>query len=111
MSGRAGLAYRTVTGSTITGGKIVFASFDVARMTTVVTHELAHMFGLEHSSDPGDLMYPIVSTFKSFSPREQLVIELMLLRRPGNQFPDNDRDGVGAQDQRVEMVACSSRGE
>jgi len=110
MSGHAALAYRTVTGNTITGARIVFLSLDVARMTSAVMHEMAHTFGLEHSIDAGDLMYPVVSGPRGLSPREQLVIELMLMRPPGNQFPDNDRDGVGARGRREEVVACGRRG-
>jgi hypothetical protein len=110
MSGHAALAYRTVTGNTITGARVVFLSVDVARMTSAVMHELAHTFGLEHSIDAGDLMYPIVSGPKGLSPREHLVIELMLMRQPGNQFPDNDRDGLGARGRRVEVVACGRHG-
>ena len=106
MAGRSALAYRTTAGNNITGGKIAFLSLDVARMSTVVTHELAHTFGLEHSNDPADLMYPVVAASKTLTARERLVIELMLLRRPGNQFPDNDRDGVAAQGERVERIAC-----
>jgi hypothetical protein len=106
MGGRAALAYRTLAGNSITGGKVVFVSLEVARLTAAVTHELAHMFGLEHSIDAADLMYPVVAGSKSLSPRERLVIELMLQRKPGNQFPDNDRDGVGLQQRRVELVAC-----
>jgi hypothetical protein len=107
MAGRSALAYRTTAGNSITSGKIAFRTLEVARMATVVTHEVAHTFGLEHSSDPADLMYPIVTAeSKTLSARERLVIELMLLRRPGNQFPDNDRDSVTAQGERVERIAC-----
>lgn len=110
MRNHAALAYRHIDGSVISGGRIVFVSMEVARLTAVVTHELAHTFGLEHSPDPGDLMHPVVTGPKSMSRRETLAMGLMLQRRPGNRFPDNDRDGAGAHGgRRVEVVACTTR--
>jgi hypothetical protein len=107
MRNHAALAYRHLDGSLIVGGRVVFISSEVSHMAAVVAHELGHTFGLEHSPSPQDLMYPIVSGPKDFSLGERLAMELMLQRRPGNRFPDNDRDGASAQTgKRTEIVAC-----
>jgi hypothetical protein len=106
MGGHAALTYRYTSGGQITDARTVFLSMDVARMTAVVMHELGHSFGLEHSSDARDLMYPMVSAGKQLSSRETLAIDLMLKRRLGNRFPDDDREGPAAQGRTVEIVAC-----
>jgi hypothetical protein len=109
MGQHSALTYRYVDGSQITGARVVFASLEVARNVAVVTHELGHAFGLEHSNDPRDLMYPMVAEGKWLSDRESLVVALMLQRRPGNRFPDNDPDGFAAMGRYVDVVSCGSR--
>ncbi len=56
--------------------------------------------------DGGDMMYPYVRSSRSSAPtgREALTMSLMRARRPGTQWPDNDRDATGAAAVRVEIV-------
>jgi hypothetical protein len=106
MGSHSALTYRSVEASHITGARIVFVSLKVARIVSIVTHELAHTFGLEHSRSAQDLMYPMVAEHKVLSSRETLAIDLMLKRRPGNRFPDNDQAGAEAMSRYVDVVVC-----
>ncbi len=89
---RAFARWRT-RGSEIVGGEIVFCVID-ALYTSTVTHELGHTAGLHHSPGELDVMAPFFSRRRSqdFTPREALALRLMLTRRAGNRWPDNDRD-------------------
>lgn len=96
VSNRRVLAYTslTVQSGEIVGGQVVYCGLDVAR-TSTVTHELGHTFGLRHSPDERDLMAAIYQpglVRTEFSGRETLTMGLMMERRGGNRFPDNDRD-------------------
>ncbi len=77
----------------ITGGQVVYCSLDVAR-SPAVTHELGHTVGLQHSPYHLELMFRYAVPWQSteFSRREALMMALLLERRGGNRFPDNDRD-------------------
>ena len=90
------LAYASVSSSAseITGGRIVYCNLGEAR-TSVAVHEVGHTFGLRHSPDGGEVMTGTV--YRGYAPnryseREKKIIQLMLERRAGNRFPDNDRD-------------------
>ena len=84
------------TGRALSGGTITFRSLAVARLANLVAHELGHMFGVGHSPDSIDIMFS-ASPAADLSPREAMTVRLMLQRRPGKVWPDNERaSGVQA---------------
>jgi hypothetical protein len=105
QGGAAAITYRSAAGSVVTGGRIVYQTVAYARGPLLVQHELGHLFGMVHSTDPGDLMYKNIYV-SGFSAREQLLVRLVLQRRPGNQFPDNDRILALAGAQHETVIAC-----
>jgi hypothetical protein len=97
-------------GGEIVGGEVVYCSVAASRSSTV-GHELGHTFGLNHSREASDLMYGFFSNQRStrYSPREALVMRLMLQRRAGNRFPDSERDapaGAAESAERVRVFVC-----
>ena len=89
---RGFFAGRTQAGELI-DGRIVYCDETAPRSATVL-HELGHSFGLGHSPSPPDVMFRIIQRQggDDFSAREAVAMNLMLSRRGGNRFPDNDRD-------------------
>ncbi len=75
-----------------TRSRITYCYEEAALRKTTVLHELGHTFGLRHSSTNTDLMCIRWRIAQHFSPRERLLMKLMMLRRGGNRFPDNDRE-------------------
>lgn len=69
--------------------RVNYCSTRYAGNLHVAIHELAQTFGLRHSADEHDVMCP-GSGIRAFTPKEKLVMRLMLQRRPGNIFPDTD---------------------
>jgi hypothetical protein len=94
-------------GDEITGGQIVFCSLSVARSSTAA-HEVGHSLGLQHSSQAQDLMYGFFVRGRptSFAAREALALRLLLQRRAGNRFPDNDRTTSASAVARTRITVC-----
>jgi hypothetical protein len=106
---RRALAFcrRRLRGDSITGGEIVFCDLGTA-YTDIMTHEVGHAFGLQHSTSLYDMMgetqilhYRIFD----FTRSEKLVMRLMLRRSPGNRYPDTDRAPSPASS-RSELLVC-----
>ena len=102
------LTYRDLVRNEITGGRIVYASLGAARSERFVAHELGHALGLQHSLRPHDLMYFTApqAAAAAFSEAERLSIRLLLQRRAGNRYPDNDRTVSGTADLRSTSVVA-----
>jgi hypothetical protein len=90
----------------IASGSIVFCTPGAARDGSVV-HEVGHTFGMGHSPDADEVMhaYKLLRQPDAFGGREALVMRLMLQRRGGNRFPDNDRQVAAAGSGEV-TIAC-----
>lgn len=74
-------------------------------VTQTIAHEMGHVFGLSHSSDQRDLMGPWYGVRRgSFSEREAMVIGLMMQRRGGNVWPDNDRTATTSGTRRIDVL-------
>jgi hypothetical protein len=87
-----------VAGYEVTRAEIVFCGELPTRYPTPIAHELGHVFGLAHSQDRRDVMYPFYEANPrgqhGFSEREMLTMSLIHLRRGGNSWPDNDRSAA-----------------
>jgi len=98
---------RSLRGAEIVGGSITFCSLEASRGATA-THEVGHTFGFRHGPAARDVMYRSNSPMRAvdFSAREALAARLMLLRPPGNRWPDNDRDVTTAASRGIETIVC-----
>jgi hypothetical protein len=101
------LAFTTIRlrAGEIASGKIVFCTPGAAHDGTVI-HEVGHTFGLGHSADADEVMhaYKLLRQPDGFGARESQVMRLMLQRRGGNRFPDNDRGVTAAATGEVTIV-------
>lgn len=109
--GAAAFAEVPFLGNVIGGpnGAINFKDAGVSRIRALVAHEMGHHFGLGHPGGVTGLMNATIDAGRSdYSSAEKLAIKLMLARRPGNAFPDNDRAVVGASSRRgVFVFGCA----
>ena len=81
----------------IVGGTVTYCAPTVARNVGAVAHELGHTAGFRHSPSPRDVMFCTTGRkTETFSDREAGIMGLMFQRRPGNTWPDNDRDATAA---------------
>jgi hypothetical protein len=82
------------TGGDINRAEVTFCSEAAAQAAGIGAHELGHTFGLRHSSRHNDLMEMYAYPGRSRVPTEQesLVMRLMMQRRSGTTWPDNDRN-------------------
>lgn len=86
-------------GNTIgaSNGAINFKDAGVSHIKALVAHELGHHFGLSHPTIVSGMMNATVDANRSdYAEAEKLAMRMMLKRRPGNSFPDNDRAVVAA---------------
>jgi len=90
--GYALMSYRS---GEITGGKVIYCSLQKTD-AALITHELGHTTGLNHSSERSDLMYPFITGVERFSRAESLSVSMLFERPGGNRFQDNDRDAAAA---------------
>jgi hypothetical protein len=88
--------------------RIAFRELRYAQRRNVAHHELGHTLGLGHSPFSGDLMHCCSPAPEQMTPRERLAVQLCYQRRPGNRFPDNDRDSRSQSTGRTRVIVCGA---
>jgi hypothetical protein len=104
----------------VVGGSITIVDTDYLGSVALLAHELGHILGLGHSSEPGmmqdftsidyGLFYDYYRSHHRFSAAERLVLRLMSQRRPRNRFPDDDRNVTSrGGEPRTRSFVCRTR--
>ena len=90
----------------ISRAEITYCGGAIADTLGTISHELGHTLGLRHSYDRNDMMYPYSVSLASTTPtmREARTFGLMRARRPGTEWPDNDRAATASARVRVETI-------
>lgn len=93
-SNYAGILRRRYQGLTITGCSCAFRTTADINDSRLLANSFGYCFGLNDSPDATDLMFSDwwSRSQTNFSLKEKLIMSLMLQRRAGNHFPDNDRE-------------------
>ena len=86
--------------------EVTYCRDAIARTPGTIAHELGHTFGLQHSTEPFDMMYPYAQSSRATTPtsKESLTMSLMRARRSGTEWPDNDRAATAAAAVRFESI-------
>ena len=92
------------TNQEISRGEIIVCAPRNA-ISPILAHEMGHVLGLAHSEDQRDMMGPYQGPSRGeFTDREITVIGLMMQRRGGNTWPDNDRTATATGVRRHDIV-------
>lgn len=97
VQGARAATYLEMSGSVVTGARVVCRSRGDCLAFSTLLHELGHVVGLSHVDDPTSVMFPSSTTRPdTFSANERVTLRLMYAHRfPGNLPPDRD-PGLGA---------------
>ena len=91
-------------GGEIVDGRMVFCSENTASASTAPRTSWGTRSGSPIRGSPATFMFPILDDRRpDFTSREALTMTLLMQRRGGNRFPDNDRD-LAAHEHRTHPI-------